>query len=1215
MKIPKTDYLFMNISAVRLVQRLKRKSFKITSSIGKEIERELFYFDFNNLSDNAFVILSSESREYNGLFYQLESLYKEEKYKDNFADSKRLINVSNNTSIDSALVYVDFDGFFRKKEIASTLEAPVNSKGQAYADGFAEEFICNGFCIVYDNDKYVHYVPFDRSSSMAKDNKCTFIDRRIYDDINNRLLLDLPFTKLTQNSGIELSKYYAYKGLYMTSGMQVLHDKLIFDASTFIVLNDRSYNINHPVELISAKQDEDKPNNYIKEELCHDSDQIDALFDGEGLISPTYAAYINEVLSESATSDNSTSSTNEEADFDNEEESIGINNSYNATSFQIRMPFTKGMLHQVDFNAFINDFTKTNTDDSPLYITDYFGIKRDIRKAQIIVTNTMFKAAKWFKNFSETEMIKKKYNEIFPSDTSTKIDPMKYFFHFFNKYGHKIFIANTNVGLGNKKCAPLNYQIFSTLDISLEEIEQMVNAHFNQILDPLDYLNLKNNTSCDTSSLSSWEKALKINNTLVNEPYIKNKISNIQKSLVMDIGKGRILVDGEGRYLSSDLLFFLIYLLEKINTYLLEKNENSDYSVKFIMTDDIALKDDPAKYNNKDVIKNLWKKTIKSDHCYISKPHIKDKSVLSKDLPVAVFRNPHLSRNEECALSPFRNNLYTKYMSQLDGVIMLAKDSLAARTLGGADYDGDEVKIIYDDTIREAVVNGVYKKENIKDKTVYKRILPIIQIPSPSPTAKAVPLYDENDFYITMKNTFSSDVGRISNNALKIAQVQYNDNFKNAKLKYTAEFCTILVGLEIDAAKSGKHPNLEPLYRFCEHDKKDSAMLLSENNINSETGEYIYLPLIFDYKRDFEDKLSLMKKKKYFINPKGSSTKFTVKYFSNEEFISYDYNKIISFKEDDAKDESITTLSLLPKLYFEKYSQLSSLENDYKDCKDFFTFPITKAKTILKTDDKLKESVNSVYIPHKQILSIHRSTNNFVSDLLNSKEQGHVVNLMRIQYDAENADEYNTILENFNEYLDSHFACYEDLISSINRLAESNWEFLHNSQKEAKLYNILNICDSDKKPDSDFIQIITNYYSQGYFLLYYCLLAYRARFARQTPFIDLAKYIGKEDYNEDIEKNIYCKLYKKLISVRTTQTYLNQIISAECKDKLDKLFDNNSLDRRDILSILYTISDNKSSNDFFWNNITDEDIDNYVIPFSGNVTYSLVQKEKKEKQK
>ena len=70
------------------------------------------------------------------------------------------------------------------------------------------------------------------------------------------------------------------------------------------------------------------------------------------------------------------------------------------------------------------------------------------------------------------------------------------------------------------------------------------------------------NIFADTES-PVWKKALFKNPALVNDIYIKSQLQNIQKGLLTKLVSGKLLVEGQTRYLCRDLLPLLVSLLEK----------------------------------------------------------------------------------------------------------------------------------------------------------------------------------------------------------------------------------------------------------------------------------------------------------------------------------------------------------------------------------------------------------------------------------------------------------------------------------------------------------------------------------------------------------------------------------------------------------------------------------------------------------------------------
>ncbi len=125
---------------------------------------------------------------------------------------------------------------------------------------------------------------------------------------------------------------------------------------------------------------------------------VETPFDGVGFVDPFYASIINE--------------------------SLGTEG---ATSFQIRLPFAKGMLHQVDVRGFLDEYNINRSEDAHTYV-DAFGIKRDLSKARIFITESMFKAKKWI-----VEYLKSTGNE--------DMDPMAFYCEMLRKYDHALYVS------------------------------------------------------------------------------------------------------------------------------------------------------------------------------------------------------------------------------------------------------------------------------------------------------------------------------------------------------------------------------------------------------------------------------------------------------------------------------------------------------------------------------------------------------------------------------------------------------------------------------------------------------------------------------------------------------------------------------------------------------------------------------------------------------
>ena len=694
-----------------------------------------FKYDLSGKNPIGRDIISSEDTfPDNALFFQLRKILT--------ADLKLEIDEN---FMRSSIIFVDFKDIFSNKfeEVWSSVEWSVNTPAK---DNLLKKealpyrmqlLFKDGLFLSFDGKNFKRFVPFDKSSSMSRSCQITFIDLQIKDALDKRLMLDMDFSKIP----LELSKFYAYRGLYLSAGYRIetLPKKnFSLNEETVIVIPDYETILKNKVIFSASKQ-----NKLWEYETKEENLEVN-LFDGEGLISPDFAEYISNFLKDYY-------------DFHK-----------SSHSFQVRMPFTKGVVHEVDFNKFLSDYLPAKTER---YIKDFFGVIRDLSKAKIILTKSMFKCSKWMKELWEKD------SNFFESD------PMKFFFEKFAMYDHALYVTNTEARLSNPGRVRFNYQFLSTLALSVEDFNSLIadqrtvidyfaekfTSNFSESSFSEDFTNEIDDESDpeDIILRSSAErttclKALAKNPAFLQDPKVKSISKDIQKNYECNLGLGRLEVEGEQRFLSCDLLALLIKILENVQNFHLDE---------------------------------VTKKSLKKACLYQDRFFMPNNKLLIKpDKNYVFLRNPHLSRNEQVLLRSYvnRSSLHDKYFSHLKGVVMVSAYSTAALALGGADFDGDLVKIIPDKRIVQAV-----KKDNLDFA------LPPIKIPSVKPMKSNL---GDNVSPQVIVDTFSSKVGLISNWAVTLSKKEYFSDTIDEKYKNVCAKCTIVVGLEIDAAKSGNHP-------------------------------------------------------------------------------------------------------------------------------------------------------------------------------------------------------------------------------------------------------------------------------------------------------------------------------------------------------------------------------------------------------------------------
>ena len=241
--------------------------------------RAKFEYDLSDKSSIRRELISSIDRyDDNALFYQIRQVV-----GDTAATEEN--------ALQQVILFIDFEEVFKTQKDFKTKEYTSLKKEDFNANPvYRLKWIFDkdngGITLTFDGKNFKTFVPFDKSASMSRDCKISFIDKDIKEKVDNRLLLDLDFSKIK----VVASKYYAYRGLYLSSGYRIEQAGIFqLNAETVIVLNDIE-------ELWSGNVFTAKLNDNFWE--CQNSDEELSvnLFDGEGLISPDFAIFISPSL-------------------------------------------------------------------------------------------------------------------------------------------------------------------------------------------------------------------------------------------------------------------------------------------------------------------------------------------------------------------------------------------------------------------------------------------------------------------------------------------------------------------------------------------------------------------------------------------------------------------------------------------------------------------------------------------------------------------------------------------------------------------------------------------------------------------------------------------------------------------------------------------------------------------------------------------------------
>ena len=638
------------------------------------------------------------------------------------------------SDLSDVICYVDFSSIFNRN---------AEQKRHAVRQRKAESmFRPEGITLDFGSGPH-RYLAFERSNSMSRKAQLSFVREDFYEPLRRRIMLDMKI------GPCQLSKLYAYNGLMLSGGARIDGIEIDRPHRVIVIDNEESSVWNVPVITVEDYGSAENIRKYHRVERREDITVT--CFDGEGLISKEFAKEVDKAYC----------------------------GKHIHTSFQIRLPYIKGMLHQVDFKDFL-------TSGGCQKITDLWGMEHDVKDVDIILTKSMFKGYGWL-----TE------NNMTWSD----------YWKAFRKYHHALYITNTSKEKP-EKLTTLNYQFLNTVSMTADEFrpkdlplgwkgspandrrhwltKETELAYYNYCVDE-DFrkqyflLALERKWFSKKSKAYYMARVLRKNPLFINEPAFTRELDSKAEKILNQYAVGQLIVAGDNRYLSGDLLEILTELLSKsVRESLPKSNEQRTFMFA--------------------ALRNRF-----AENSYYA-PHIQ----YEHGGECTLLRNPHIARNEEIQLNCYAKveQMRKHYFGHLTDVVMVDSHTLAAERLGGADFDGDMIK-----TIADPILNTCVKRNYQEYTTDLTRQtsgnIPLLKIPAAEPQIR-----DASDWYArfeTVRNTFSSRVGQISNAALDRSVIAYNENSDSdlrQRCREETEILAILTGLEIDSAKRGVKPDL-----------------------------------------------------------------------------------------------------------------------------------------------------------------------------------------------------------------------------------------------------------------------------------------------------------------------------------------------------------------------------------------------------------------------
>ena len=1093
-------YNVVTLNAGKMVQRAR---FRRGASGEKDIShRERFTFRLLNDWSKAEIGYRVVRQKDAPVFQQIIHILEKGEHPADLDCCKAEAPASEEDILRRTILYVDFSEIFESTASSEELKS------------IAKEMIEQGFSLVWkkkdgSTDERT-YAAFDKSGSMSRKSRMSFVDTEIYDELDRRILLDIDFGKLFPG-GIILSKYYAYRGLYFSSGTRVPREDLKLGPENVLVIPDHVEPVEGKFKIVPEDQIQNNCELLFKltwENSGSGAAPVDreekrdiTFFDGEGLISPKLSKRLNTLLGKKGK---------------------------RSTAFQIRMPFTKGMVFETDFHGFIEEYLP-GCDEEKLMIRDAFGILRKWKDVQLILTESMFKCFKWLEEGASPQI-------------SMWADPMIYYFEKFNEYDHALYICACN-----KKKSPdtfMSYQLLNTLAILPGDFKKFVDISLTTLYGKMDMVSgdgtpreeftrlMKaeegeeeaeeaeeekgKSSDIQESRGSAWRLALEKNEDAINDPRIYNEMMRMQESTVLRYMTGKLCVKGCVMYLSDDLLFMMSCLIRLIVM--------GDRDITSLIEDAAARIEEQCMPEGSCVVPSArafgWK----------------------AGTDCGILRNPHLSRSEQSAavLHDIKGP-YERYFGQLQSVVMVSSRSLIPLAIGGADFDGDKVRVIQEPIVVDAIRSGAYCREGGK----YIRRYSIPLIPSIRATPEAVPKRNPETGYIVglsdlVEKVFTNQIGRISNLAVSKGKILYWGKHTDLEGPEDDEcaVCTIATGLEIDAAKTGIRPNLKALFSDRSADEYFLRYIRGLKNARiSSRGE------IFENIRAGIDEV--------YISKKQAERKLIYR-FPDIELSGDGKSWVEAGDGPEREDSAWSNIDYLPKRLSEeirnKYENNNGVYFSHDDPDQLaehslFNFPDEERwMGIFQQDggllpkeeiDKLDDELRELAAAYQKIKGIVRAYGLFMNDLsamkkkqregMNSQINRAMVILrvheasVRAELGEKNADLEEMLSQALEELRgavsgDSAAEKEKAVRKMLARIRRNHWELAVPEERGEKLNSILGGIELSENTEKLFCISCPD----GFMILFYVLYEILGDALRNTELVRLQARTADEDYDKEM---------------------------------------------------------------------------------------------------
>lgn len=209
---------------------------------------------------------------------------------------------------------------------------------------------------------------------------------------------------------------------------------------------------------------------------------------------------------------------------------------YIISGFNLRLAFTKGMVFAFDFIDFTEKINGASESNPEKYIvTDVWGIKRDVRDAELIITENQLKLTKAYNSWEDyhNNCLENKYTMRIAKTSDHSLDEVR----------------------------SLNYQFTQCIDLKDDDIEELIYPTVSEVKDimhmnvdkTIAYLCGKNFDIKHFKHTDPVVKSLIANQDIIADSYIQSKIKKMIDRRIRDMKIGVIDVSANYQIIAGDL--------------------------------------------------------------------------------------------------------------------------------------------------------------------------------------------------------------------------------------------------------------------------------------------------------------------------------------------------------------------------------------------------------------------------------------------------------------------------------------------------------------------------------------------------------------------------------------------------------------------------------------------------------------------------------------